>query len=131
MCAEKGDAGQESGHPGRYWTPFSALPNPTRSGRLGGQDKRALLLCKLWFPGVNTEGGWEGSRCPWKVSSRAHSKAGQWEPWKVKEQEPMRGKRAEWQEGRRTGMETGALGKVSPQVGGHLGQGYMWGSRAK
>lgn len=37
---------------------------------------------------------------------RPHSEVGQWESWKAKEQDPMRGKRAEGQEGWRTGTET-------------------------
>lgn len=43
------------------------------------EDKGALLPYKLWGPGVNREAAGSGAQCCWKVSSRAHSEARQWE----------------------------------------------------
>ena len=62
-----------------------------------------------WGPGVNGEGGGKGNTVLLESVLEGTRWAGQWEPWKAKEQEPV-GAEVRGREGWRAGTETGRPG---------------------
>lgn len=79
-----------------------------------------------WGPGVNREGGGKGNAVPLESVLEGTRWAGQWEPWKAKEQEPV-GAEVRGREGWRAGTETGRPGGRRAQGGRELARAALGG----